>query len=177
MLPINLLFRPAALMRNHPVRDWRDITLWLKWGLLVSIGVIMASVGLSSDPASGSYIFSALEWLNGYHDTVSIPRPLQYALFFVIESLVVVLVWLMKSCVILIGYQLFDDIYFDETNIAFSLSGASMVTNLWLFIPFGTVLACLHAFVLITYLATRIHRLSLPKAVLFGLAGFIPVIF
>lgn len=177
MLPFNLLFRPPALMRDHPVRNWRDITLWLKWGLLLSIGVIMLRVGLHSDPASISYIFSALEWLNGYHDTISIPPPLQYALFFIIESLIVVLVWLIKSCMILMGYQLYEDIHFDETNIAFSLAGASLVTNLWLIIPYGTWFSSLHGLVLVTYLATQIHRLTLPKAVLLGLAGLVPVMF
>lgn len=177
MLPFNLLFRPGAVMRNHPVRDWRDITLWLKWGLFFSIGGVLLKAVLADNPASISYVFTWLEWLNEYHDTVSIPVPLQFALFFIIESLFVVLAWLIKSGMILLGYQLFDDIYFDETNIAFSLAGATMITNIWHILPYGTIFACIHSFVLIAYFTGQIHRLSPPQSLLLAVAGLVPLFY
>jgi hypothetical protein len=164
-------------MRNHPVRDWRDITLWLKWGLLISVLTSFLKVWISADPTTASYVISGFDWLNNYHDTINIPLPLQYALFFIIETLSAVVLWLLKSLVLLLGYQLFEEIHFDETNIAFSLAGASMVTNVWHILPYGTIIAALHAFVLIAYLGTQIHDIPLSRALVLGVAGLLPFIY
>lgn len=177
MIPFSLLFRPPAIIRNCPVRQWREITLWLKWGLFFSVATIMAKAILVSDPARISYVFSGLEWLNEYHDTLSIPLPLQYALFFIFETLFVVLAWAIKSLWIIFMYRVKEEIYFNETPIAFSIAGASLITNIWHIIPYGTIFAGLHAFILITFISSRINRISIPTACLIGLAGLIPVIY
>jgi len=178
MIPFNLLFKPPAIIRNCPARDWRKITLWLKWGLLFSIGTIMLKVLISSDPAEISYVFVGLEWLNDYHDTVTIPLPLQFALFFIFESLAVVIAWTLKGAWIVTFYRLLNEkLYFNEAVIAFSIAGASLVTNIWHLLPYGTLLAGIHALILTTYLSSKVNRVSTGTAILIGLSGLIPVLY
>lgn len=174
MLPVKLLFYPMSIVRTYPLRKWREVTLWLKWGLLFSIGAPLLRVLYSSSPESFSKIFRFLNYLAAENDSLTLNFPVKFGLFCLLLILVVVLTWLIRAGIIFLLYQ-FIDVTFDEGPIALSLAGASLVNGIWLLVPFGWYLAPLHGMVLIAYLAGNVNRIDLPQAILVGiLAGWIP---
>jgi hypothetical protein len=68
MLPVKLLFYPMSIVRTYPLRKWREVTLWLKWGFLFSIGAPLLRVLYSSSPESFSQIFRFLNYLAAEND-------------------------------------------------------------------------------------------------------------
>lgn len=176
MIPINLLLNPPGVVRNYPIREWRDVTLWLKWGIILSLVYVMTGVAMMKSPEDGSWIFQVIHFLEEYNDAITIPFVVKFGLFFIIESILIVIVWLIKSCMIIAGYQLIDA-EFTETNIALSIAGASMVTGIWWLIPFGYVFMSLHSLLLMSYLLGQIHRLTLIQSILLAFfPAFVPYI-
>jgi uncharacterized membrane protein (DUF485 family) len=159
MLPLQLLFYPSALLSQNPVRKWREITLWLKWGLLITLVSTVIRVLYIQAPGEYSYVFQLLNFLAEQNDNLTLGFPIKFGLFFLLQIFLTVLVWLARAGLLFIGYQFFDG-EFQEGSIALSVAGATMVNGIWLLIPSGWYLAPIHCLLLMTYLTSRIHRLS-----------------
>ncbi len=176
MLPLKLLFYPVSVIQTYPLRKWREVTLWLKWGLLVSIGSPLLRVSYSSSPESFSWIFGLLNYLASENDSLTLDFPVQFGLFFLLLIFLVLLNWMIRAGLIFILYQFIDG-SFHEGPIALSLSGASLVNGIWLLVPFGWYLSLIHGILLLAYLAGNVNRLDTPNAALVGvLCGGIPFI-
>lgn len=125
-------------------------------------------------PADYSYIFSLLDYLEAENDDLTLGFPLKFGLFFLVEIFMVVIVWLLRSILLIIGYRMIDG-YLLNNNVAFSIAGASMVNGIWILIPGGWTLSIFHGLLLISYLTSNIHRLSFFQAVALSLLpGLIP---
>ncbi|MFB6344518.1 MAG: hypothetical protein ABEK50_01915 [bacterium] len=178
MIPFQLLFYPPSLFKQHPVRHWRDVTLWLKWGIIVAIGSILLKVALLETPEKTSYLFNFLTYLARENDAITMGYTLKFGLFFLIEVFLTVMVWLIRSACLFISYNIIDA-SFTEGPIAMSIAGASLVNGLWILIPgiAGTIIAMLHGILLIAYLTSNINRLDLTQSLAVSiLPGIIPFI-
>lgn len=176
MLPLKLLFYPASIIRSYPLRKWREVTLWLKWGLLISIGAPLLRVSYSSSPESFSWIFGFLNYLAAENDSLTLNFPIKFGLFFLLLIFLVILNWLIRAGVIFLLYQTLEGT-FQEGTIALSLAGASLVNGIWILLPLGWYLTPIHGVVLLAYLAGNVNRLDMSRATLVGLlAGGIPFI-
>lgn len=178
MIPFYLLFFPARVLEAYPIRYWRTITLWLKWGILFSLGGLMVHIATLDDPSSASFIFSMLEYLAEQNRAVSFPFLAQFGLFFIFEILIVLLTWVIKGSLIYLGYRMLRP-RFGDPSVAMSVAGASMVTNIWLMIPFiGFYAAMIHGTVLIAYLVDRVNRTDDWDALKVAIIpGFIPLLY
>jgi hypothetical protein len=179
MIPFQLFFFPPVLIRRYPVRQWRDVTLWLKWGLLVALASVLLKVAMLESPAESSYIFSFLNYLSEQNDAISLTYLAKFGLFVLIEIFLVVLVWLLRAGLIVGAYQLLDVRTFNEGNFALSLAGASLITGVWMLLPglAGTILTAVHTIALLTYLVSQVHRLSIVRSIMLSLLpGLVPFI-
>lgn len=178
MIPFFLFFYPPRLFEMYPVRQWRSITLWLKWGILFSLGGVMVHIAMLEDPADVSWIFGFLEYLARENDAITLGFFARFSLFFILESLVIIGTWLIKGLFIYLGYQILDP-PFGEPNIAMSVAGGSMITNLWLIAPgIGPYAALLHSFILIAIVVHHINRTGpWTSAGLAAVPSFIPLLF
>ncbi len=158
MIPFFLFFFPPRLFEMYPVRQWRSITLWLKWGILFSLGGIMVHIAMLPNPSESSWLFAFLEYLARENDAITLGFLARFSLFFILESLVIIATWLVKGVIIYLGYQILDP-PFAETSVAMSVAGGSMVTNLWLIAPgIGPYAAIIHSFILTAVLLHHINR-------------------
>lgn len=179
MIPFQLLFYPPTIFRRYPVRQWREVTLWLKWGILIALSSILVSVAMLESPEDSSYIFQLLNYLGEQNDAITLSFPVKFGLFFLVEVFLIMLVWLVRSTFIFVAYQIIDTATFTEGYFALSIAGASLVNGIWVLVPglAGTVLGTLHGIVLITYLVSQINRVSpataLAIAILPGVFPFI----
>jgi len=158
MIPFFLFFFPPRLFEMYPVREWRSITLWLKWGILFSLGGVMVHIAMLASPEESSWIFAFLEYLARENDAIQLGLFARFSLFFIIETIVIIVTWLLKGMILYLGYQILDP-PFAEPGIALSIAGGSMITNVWLIAPgIGPYAAVLHSFVLIAVVVHHIHR-------------------
>ncbi|MFB6357130.1 MAG: hypothetical protein ABEJ65_11525 [bacterium] len=180
MIPFYLLFYPPGIFKTYPVRNWREVTLFLKWGLLLSLFASIIRIIVSGSRTSISWIFWGIAQIVEYNDAIQgFPFILKMALFFIITGLIVVFVWLIKSLIIMGIYQVLgDDVVFTEPKIAMSIAAASMITNIWYMVPIvGPYFACFHGAFLVGYLAVSINRLPLQIAIPVSIVGLIPITF
>lgn len=176
MLPLQLLFFPAAIFRSHPVRKWREVTLWLKWGLLFSIVPPLLRVSLMDSPETFSGTFSLLNYLAEENDALTLDFPVKFGLFFLALIFLVLMVWLIRSGLIYLCYRMMN-VNFNEGRVAMSVAGASMVNGVWLILPLGWYLAFLHGILLIAYLTVRVNRIGAGRGLIIGfLAGIVPFV-
>lgn len=176
MIPFQLLFYPPTIFRNYPVRQWREVTLWLKWGIMIGLGSVLVKVALLSSPENSSYIFQLLNYLGEQNDAITLNFPVKFGLFFLVEVFLIVILWLLRSALIAAAYNILDA-PFTEGPFAMSIAGASLVSGIWMLLPglTGTVLTALHGIILIAYLTSQVNRLSLGQSLGVGvLPGLIP---
>lgn len=175
MLPFQLLFYPAAIFRNYPVRDWRRITVWLKWGLLIPfLAVILRLVFF--EPAEASSIIRLFQYFASESE-FAIPPAVRYGSFLIIEGVILLLAWLLRSGMIYLFYRLTSP-SFDEGEIALSVGAASMVTGIWYLVPYGYIIEFVHCLGLTSYLLVHINRINFPSAVPVAiLPALVPLLF
>lgn len=166
MIPFQLLFYPPTIFRRYPVRQWREVTLWLKWGILIALSAILLSVAMLESPGDSSYIFELLNYLGKENDAINLNFQVKFGLFFLVEVFLVVLVWLARSALIFAAYNVIEGATFTEGYFALSIAGASLVNGIWMLVPgiAGTVLGTAHGIILITYLVSQVNRVGIAKA-------------
>lgn len=179
MVPFQLLFYPPILFRRYPVRQWRDVTIWLKWGILIALSSVLVSVAMLESPENSSYIFQLLNYLGEQNDAITLNFPIKFGLFFLVEVFLIVFVWLLRAAFIFGAYNFVDDATFTEGNFALSIAGASLVNGIWILVPglAGTIFGSLHGILLIAYLVSQVNRMSFGTAIAVAiLPGIIPFI-
>lgn len=177
MIPFRLFFQPTSLFHLYPRRDWRRITLWLKWGLLFSFFGIFLKILLADDPASVSALMRFLKYLAGESE-VAIPRFINLSLFIIIKMTYLIALWLIRGLLIFIGMK-FAANAFIEFPVALSISGASLVSGFWYWLPFpyGYLLYAAHGIFLIAILKVNINREKYLPAIITGIiAGMLPLL-
>ncbi len=179
MIPIRLFFYPASLFNKYPVRVWRRVTLWLKWGLLIPYLAIILRLVIDS-PEEVSSIFSFISFA-AEESELAIPFAVRFGLFMIIQGLIVILVWFIRGLLIYLYYRM-SRVKFSEREMAFSIAAGGLVTGIWNLIPLGFfipyVLTLLHCLFLTTYLIYRVNRTTLPQAFLGSLLpALIPLLF
>lgn len=178
MTVFDLLTRPNSIFQRYPIRHWRQVTLWLKWGLLISLLSIIVRVVIADSNTRASWIFGLLEYLNSLSEGIKLDIYAQMPLFFITVSISILVTWMLKSFILLVGYQLMDGVFL-EGRVALSISAATLVTNLWYVIPYvGMIAGTVHGCILMAILVLRINRLTMPGAMAMGiLGGLIPVVY
>lgn len=178
MTVFDLLTRPNSIFQRYPIRHWRQVTLWLKWGLLISLLSIIIRVLLASSPTEVSFIFKLFEYLNSLSEGIKLDIYAQMPLFFITVSISILVTWILKSFILLVGYQLMDGV-FEEGTVALSISAATLVTNIWYMFPYvGMIIGTVHGCILMAVLVLRINRFPAPGAMAMGvLGGLIPIIY
>ncbi len=164
MIPFRLLFQPGGIFNKYPRRDWRRISLWLKWGLLFSFFGVLFKIFIAADPASASYIISFLEYL-AVEGEFEIPRFIILSLFAITKATYLVLLWVFRGLIIFIGIKIVGK-SFVEFPVALSISGAGMVTGIWYCLPYGYLFYFVHGVFLSTFLLTKINRLENYQAII-----------
>ncbi|GEM_PF-4916119 len=179
MILFRLYFYPASLFNKYPVRVWRRVTLWLKWGLLIPYLAIILRLVIDS-PEEVSSIFSFISFV-AEESELAIPFAVQFGLFMVVQGAVLIFVWLLRGLLIYLYYRV-SRVKFDEREMALSIAAAGLLTGIWNLLPFGFlipyVLTLLHSLFLTTYLIFRVNRTTLPQAFLGSLLpALIPLLF
>jgi hypothetical protein len=152
------------------------VTIWLKWGLLISFGAIFFRVFQSSAPAETSSIIRVLEYL-AVEAEMELPPFVKFSLFFILQSLYLILIWLLRGLLIFVSYNLAESA-FAEFNVALSVSAVSLIPAFWYVLPYGYFFAAIHSLLLTAYLLININRTPTPLAFLFGiLVSILPLLF
>ncbi|MGM0381801.1 MAG: hypothetical protein ACQEP7_07410 [bacterium] len=176
MIPFRLMFNPASLFREYPRREWRRITLWLKWGLLFSFFGLFLKVLIVDDPAAVSSVMRFLKYLSAESET-QIPRFINFSLFAITKATYLVILWFLRGLIIFIGMKMIAR-SFVELPVALSIAGASMVAGFWYWLPYGYWFYAIHSVFLISFLMVNINRTRYYKAGLIGfVSGILPLLF
>ncbi len=175
MLAFKILFEPGSIFRSYPVREWRRITLWLKWGLIIPYFAIIIRIMISPENSLLlGYLFELAE-------DAAFPVFVYYILYLIIQGFLLTLVWLVRALFILFFYRLKQP-SFGETGIACSLSAASLTTGIWYILPlsfFWVYLpATVHSIILTSYLIRQVNRVE-KKSSIYAviLPSMVPIIF
>ncbi len=174
MVPFRILFNPVSISRSYPVREWRRVTVWLKWGLLLPFLAIIIRIFLA--PGESSSILRLFAYF-AEESEFAIPPIVRYGLFMIMEGIILIVVWLARGGIIFMFYRLVSP-SFSEGKIALSIAGASLITGIWYLIPYGYFPAIIHCAALTSYLLVQINRtelkFTLPVSIL---AALIPLLF
>lgn len=178
MIPFQLLFYPPTLFRRYPVRQWREVTLWLKWGILIALSSILVKIAMLESPADSSYIFQFLNYLGNQNDAITLSFPLKFGLFFLVEIFLVVINWLVRAGILTLAFN-YVEVPFSEGNFALSIAGASLVSGVWMLLPgfVGVLFTAIHGVGLITYLNSQVNRLEITTGLAVSfLPGVVPFV-
>ena len=176
MIPFRLFLKPGTIFDKYPRRDWRRVSLWLKWGLLFSLLGVFTRILLATDPVELSSIMAFLEFI-AEEGEADIPRLVNFSLFAIVQTTYLVLLWIFRGLILYAGIKVAGE-SFVEFSVALSISAAGMVTGLWYLLPYGYLLYFAHGVFLISFLLMRINRLESYTAIITAvIAVMLPLIF